>query len=135
MDNREGVESYGEPIVADADKHTVSDLSPVEEHCTVGGGKGGSNQSALTTTLSKIADKFNSATPAVSNVAVTNSENVQFGNNTYFNGPVVIRQIIQSNSGQLNEAYTKSENEDLQNSAQHPTKPSKCEPCKYILHV
>lgn len=46
------------------------------------------------------------------NVAVTNSENVVIGNHTYFNGPVTIKQVIQSAPGLDNPSYVKSESED-----------------------
>ncbi|XP_072930536.1 peptidoglycan-recognition protein LC-like isoform X2 [Epargyreus clarus] len=52
-----------------------------------------------------------SVVPVYGSVAVTNSENVQFGNNTYFNGPVTIKQIIQSKSGVENESYTRTDEE------------------------
>lgn len=53
-----------------------------------------------------------SNSPICGNVAVTNSENIVIGNNTYFNGPVVIKQVIQNASGLENPSYVKSENED-----------------------
>lgn len=49
--------------------------------------------------------------PVLSNVAINNSENVQFGNNTYFHGPVTIKQII-SKTGIENPSYTSTENEN-----------------------
>lgn len=56
--------------------------------------------------------------PVFGSVAVTNSENVQFGNNTYFNGPVT---IIQSKSGMENASYTKTEDDNVPND---PFKPN-----------
>ncbi|XP_034839406.1 peptidoglycan-recognition protein LE-like isoform X2 [Maniola hyperantus] len=53
------------------------------------------------------------AVPSFGRVAITNSENVQFGNNTYFNGPVTIKQIIQSKSGVENSSYTRSDDENI----------------------
>ncbi|XP_045784704.1 peptidoglycan-recognition protein LC-like isoform X2 [Maniola jurtina] len=55
----------------------------------------------------------NTAIPSFGRVAITNSENVQFGNNTYFNGPVTIKQIVQSKSGVDNSSYTRSDDENI----------------------
>ncbi|XP_050683311.1 peptidoglycan-recognition protein LC-like [Leptidea sinapis] len=52
-----------------------------------------------------------SVTPVVGNVSVSDSENVQFGNNTYFNGPVTIKQIVHEKSGVENVSYSKTEEE------------------------
>ncbi|XP_041986749.1 peptidoglycan-recognition protein LE-like isoform X2 [Aricia agestis] len=51
-----------------------------------------------------------SEVPVFGSVAITNSDNVQFGNNTYFNGPVTIKQVI-NKSGVDNPAYNKTEAE------------------------
>ncbi|KAL0851998.1 hypothetical protein ABMA28_000268 [Loxostege sticticalis] len=53
----------------------------------------------------------NAPAPILSNVAVHNSENVQFGNNTYFHGPVTIKQIIKK-KGIDNASYTSTDNEN-----------------------
>lgn len=52
-----------------------------------------------------------SGVPSLSNIIVKDSENVQFGNNTYFNGPVTIKQVIQTGSGIDNVCYEKGEDE------------------------
>lgn len=49
--------------------------------------------------------------PVFGSVSVSSSENVQFGNNTYFNGPVTIKQVIQNKSGVDNAAYIHTEAE------------------------
>ncbi|KAJ2954284.1 hypothetical protein O0L34_g2535 [Tuta absoluta] len=56
-----------------------------------------------------------SATPVFGSVQVTNSDNVQFGNNTFFNGPVTIKQVIQTNSGVENASYQKTDDETIKN--------------------
>ncbi|XP_028171455.1 peptidoglycan-recognition protein SA-like isoform X2 [Ostrinia nubilalis] len=55
----------------------------------------------------------NRTEPIVSNVQVHNSENIQFGHNTYFHGPVTIKQIIKK-KGIDNASYT-SDNENEHN--------------------
>lgn len=59
-----------------------------------------------------------SGIPELSNIIVKDSENVQFGNNTYFNGPVTIKQVIQTANGIDNVSYVRSddENENTQSS-------------------
>ncbi|CAH0578223.1 unnamed protein product [Chrysodeixis includens] len=52
------------------------------------------------------------SSPVSGNIAVSNSENVVIGNNTYFNGPVIIKQVIQSAPGIDNPSYSKTEDED-----------------------
>lgn len=47
----------------------------------------------------------------LSNIIVKDSDNIQFGNNTYFNGPVTIKQVIQSGNGVDNVSYVNGENE------------------------
>lgn len=47
----------------------------------------------------------------LSNIIVKDSDNIQFGNNTYFNGPVTIKQVIQSGNGVDNVSYVHEENE------------------------
>ena len=47
----------------------------------------------------------------IGNVAVSNSENVVIGNNTYFHGPVIIKQVIQNTPGLENPSYVKTEDE------------------------
>ncbi|KAJ0183893.1 hypothetical protein K1T71_000316 [Dendrolimus kikuchii] len=54
-----------------------------------------------------------SSTPIFGSVQVTGSQNVQFGNNTYFNGPVTIKQVISDTFGVDNASYVKTEEEDL----------------------
>ncbi|CAK1588676.1 unnamed protein product [Parnassius mnemosyne] len=51
-----------------------------------------------------------STVPVFGTVEVTNSENVQFGNNTYFYGPVT---VIQTKTGTENASYTKTEEESM----------------------
>ncbi|XP_048005473.1 peptidoglycan recognition protein 4-like isoform X2 [Leguminivora glycinivorella] len=51
--------------------------------------------------------------PVFGSVTVSNSENVQFGNNTYFQGPVVIKQIIHNKSGIENVSYDKTDDENV----------------------
>lgn len=55
----------------------------------------------------------NSAVPSFGRVAITNSENVQIGNNTFFNGPVTVKQIVQSKSGVENPSYVKNDEENI----------------------
>ncbi|CAK1554921.1 unnamed protein product [Leptosia nina] len=68
-------------------------------------------QSAIDT-LSTLPGLQNSSAPVFGSVSVSESENVHFGNNTYFNGPVTIKQIIKTKSGIENESYTKDGDED-----------------------
>ncbi|XP_022121529.1 uncharacterized protein LOC110997597 isoform X2 [Pieris rapae] len=58
-----------------------------------------------------------STVPIFGNISVSDSDNVQFGNNTYFNGPVTIKQVIKNN-GVKNASYTVTDNE--QDSAESP---------------
>ncbi|CAG5007211.1 unnamed protein product [Parnassius apollo] len=51
-------------------------------------------------------------------VEVTNSENVQFGNNTYFYGPVT---VIQAKTGTENASYTKTEEENVPSNQFQPS--------------
>ncbi|XP_022832983.1 peptidoglycan-recognition protein LC-like isoform X2 [Spodoptera litura] len=53
------------------------------------------------------------SSPIQGNVAVSNSENVVIGNNTYFNGPVIIKQVIQNAPGIENPSYVKTDDEDI----------------------
>uniref|UniRef100_A0A2H1VNW2 Peptidoglycan recognition protein n=1 Tax=Spodoptera frugiperda TaxID=7108 RepID=A0A2H1VNW2_SPOFR len=53
------------------------------------------------------------SSPIQGNVAINNSENVVIGNNTYFNGPVIIKQVIQNASGLENPSYVKTDDEDI----------------------
>ncbi|XP_032527504.2 peptidoglycan-recognition protein LC-like isoform X2 [Danaus plexippus] len=62
----------------------------------------------------------NTGAPVYESVSVTNSENVQFGNNTYFNGPVIIKQIVQPKSGVDNVSYTKTEETEKEDSQKPP---------------
>lgn len=72
-----------------------------------------------------------SSTP-IGNVAVSNSENVVIGNNTYFNGPVIIKQVIQNVPGIDNPSYTKTEDEDESEGKYHDgSKNSKKQTCEY----
>lgn len=48
---------------------------------------------------------------AVGSVAITESENVHFGNKTYFNGPITIKQYIKQKTGIENKSYVKTESE------------------------
>ncbi|CAH0716100.1 unnamed protein product, partial [Brenthis ino] len=59
-----------------------------------------------------------STLPVFGKVTVANSENVQFGNNTYFNGPVTIKQVIQNKSGVDNSGFVKNEDDD--SNTHHP---------------
>lgn len=52
-----------------------------------------------------------SGPPKLSNIIVKDSENVQFGNNTYFNGPVTIKQVIQTGNGIDNVSYVNGDDE------------------------
>lgn len=61
-------------------------------------------------------------------VSIKNSENVIIGNNTYFNGPVTIKQVIHSATGLDNPSYTKSEDENV--ATQHSHCDSKPDTCK-----
>lgn len=54
-----------------------------------------------------------SSATVVGSLAITNSDNVQIGNNTYFNGPVTIKQVIGSHSGIENRAYIQTEDENI----------------------
>lgn len=49
--------------------------------------------------------------PVFEKVTVENSEHVQFGNNTYFNGPVTIKQVIQNKSGIDNSSYVQDKDD------------------------
>ncbi|CAH4038421.1 peptidoglycan-recognition protein LF-like isoform X2 [Pieris brassicae] len=51
-----------------------------------------------------------STVPVFGNISVNDSDNVQFGNNTYFNGPVTIKQVIKNN-GVENASYTATDDE------------------------
>ncbi|XP_038216566.1 peptidoglycan-recognition protein SA-like isoform X2 [Zerene cesonia] len=53
-----------------------------------------------------------STVPVFGSISVVESENVQFGNNTYFNGPVTIKQIVQNKSGVDNSSYTRTEEDE-----------------------
>lgn len=50
--------------------------------------------------------------PVFGKVTVANSEQIQFGNNTYFNGPVTIKQVVHDKSGIDNSSYVKDKDED-----------------------
>ncbi|KAI8430925.1 hypothetical protein MSG28_001043 [Choristoneura fumiferana] len=81
------------------------DLEIVEETCdSDDAGSAGAN------TISTFA-KPAASPPVFGTVSVSNSENVHFGNNTYFQGPVTIKQIIQSKSGIENASYNKTDDE------------------------
>lgn len=55
----------------------------------------------------------------IGNVAVSNSENVVIGNNTYFHGPVIIKQVIQNAPGLENPSYVKTEDEGVSSHKHH----------------
>ncbi|XP_046977437.1 peptidoglycan-recognition protein LE-like isoform X2 [Vanessa cardui] len=57
------------------------------------------------------ANLLQNTVPVFGKVTVSNSDNVQFGNNTYFNGPVTIKQVIHTKSGVDNAAYSSTEDE------------------------
>lgn len=81
------------------------DLEIVEETCdSDDAGIAGTNSIA---TFAKPA----ASPPVFGTVSVSNSENVHFGNNTYFQGPVTIKQVIQSKSGIENASYNKTDDE------------------------
>lgn len=63
-------------------------------------------------TLAIPSSVVNPRSTPIGNVAVSNSENVTIGNNTYFNGPVVIKQVIQNAVGLENPSYVKTDDED-----------------------
>lgn len=68
-----------------------------------------------------------------SNVAINHSENIQFGNNTYFHGPVVIKQLV-TKRGIDNASYTTSDHEnDHISTSPSPDKSRLNETCKYFL--
>ncbi|XP_013145004.1 PREDICTED: peptidoglycan-recognition protein LC-like isoform X1 [Papilio polytes] len=52
-----------------------------------------------------------STSPVIGTVSVANSENVHFGNNTFFNGPVT---IIQNKNGVENASYTNTEDKNVE---------------------
>lgn len=68
-----------------------------------------------------------STVPVFGSISVSDSDNIQFGNNTYFNGPVTIKQIIK-NKGVENPSYTVTDDEP-ENEISVPTKlgENKCE--------
>lgn len=66
---------------------------------------------ALSTIPSNLVNP--SSTPVFGSVQITQSENVQFGNNTYFNGPVTIKQVISSQLGFDNGGYAKSDEDSI----------------------
>lgn len=45
------------------------------------------------------------------NVTIKESNNTHFGNNTYFNGPVIIKQISQNGNGTVNPSFTRTEDD------------------------
>nr|XP_026500298.1 uncharacterized protein LOC113403885 isoform X1 [Vanessa tameamea] len=57
------------------------------------------------------ANLLQNTVPVFGTVTVSNSDNVQIGNNTYFNGPVTIKQVIHNKSGVDNAAYSSTEDE------------------------
>lgn len=64
-------------------------------------------------------DIVKASSPAVfGTVSVSNSENVQFGNNTYFNGPVTIKQIVQNTLEHENRGFEHTEDEKTVNPGQ-----------------
>ncbi|XP_023948745.1 peptidoglycan-recognition protein LC-like isoform X1 [Bicyclus anynana] len=67
------------------------------------------------------SDLIHNTVPSFGRVAISNSENVQFGNNTYFNGPVTIKQI---KTGVDNCSYIRTDDE---NTAAHSTNGKKQE--------
>ncbi|CAB3225789.1 unnamed protein product [Arctia plantaginis] len=74
------------------------------------------NSSRTTDLVSQIPSSLvkPSNSPSVcGTVSITNSDNVIIGNNTYFNGPVTIKQVIHSATGLDNPSYTKSEDENV----------------------
>lgn len=70
--------------------------------------------------------------PVFGSVSVSSSENVQFGNNTYFNGPVTIKQVIQNKSGVDNASYvhTEAEIHNVQNSLRGKA----ADNCKFLIN-
>lgn len=68
--------------------------------------------SMTVSTLSTLPqDVVRPTAPIFGSVSVSNSENVQFGNNTYFNGPVTIKQVVQNSSENDNPGYEHTEDE------------------------
>ncbi|XP_045510417.1 peptidoglycan-recognition protein LE-like isoform X3 [Colias croceus] len=53
-----------------------------------------------------------STVPVFGSISIVESENVQFGNNTFFNGPVTIKQIVQTKSGVDNNSYDRTEEDE-----------------------
>ncbi|KAL0902373.1 hypothetical protein ABMA27_000260 [Loxostege sticticalis] len=78
----------------------------------------------------------NAPAPILSNVAVHNSENVQFGNNTYFHGPVTIKQIIKK-KGIDNASYTSTDNENEHIAPDPPNRenPKQVDPTPMVILV
>ncbi|KAG6461322.1 hypothetical protein O3G_MSEX012552 [Manduca sexta] len=70
------------------------------------------NRSRSMGCMSKLPPGFihPSTSPKINSVIVKDSDNVQFGNNTHFHGPVTIKQVIR-NSEFDNSAYLKTETE------------------------
>lgn len=72
----------------------------------------------------------------IGNVAVSNSENVVIGNNTYFNGPVIIKQVIQNVPGIDNPSYSKTEDEDDSEGKYHDgSQSNKKQTCEYYKNL
>lgn len=94
---------------------SVEDLDVIEESTSDSDDDLGHKNSLNNLSLAKNPpdlDLSTSKSPAINSVAIHNSENVHFGNKTYFNGPVTIKQIIQAKSGIENGAYVKTEQEE-----------------------
>lgn len=71
----------------------------------------GAKSSRALSTVSPLPNNLVKPTAHVfGSVAVSNSDNVHFGNNTYFNGPVTIKQVVH-NSEHDNPGFEHTEEE------------------------
>ncbi|CAH2103826.1 unnamed protein product [Euphydryas editha] len=113
LDKTYSSNSIGTKVVGDLGDIQVSDDSDSENNKKV--------SRTLTSKLSIPPNLIKNTVPVFGSVTVSSSDNVQFGNNTYFNGPVTIKQVIQNKSGVDNVAYINTETEN-DTSAQHSHK-------------
>lgn len=120
------------PVSELANRLSVENITEGDSTCTESDDEKGIEVSNSNTvqTLSTIPslDLSSSGPAPIGSVAITNSENVHFGNKTYFNGPITIKQYVHSKTGVNNESYVKTEEESTpQNeSATKTTNNKKC---------
>lgn len=105
------IESVGQNDIGIKVEGDLGDLQIIEESSedevdVVEGSNNPSGLDGIPGALVRTSDA-----PKLSNIIVKDSENVQFGNNTYFNGPVTIKQVIQTGNGIDNASYVKEEYE------------------------